>query len=205
MVRYSTSAGETQFSTRIIAPGFRSTIAGTLGNAAYGWTSQVHSSGPGTGLFHETNRLGLQFDSLDKAYWGVVNHNYVGTTFASTIAVSGQSNLGSGSILFSGVASPAQITSNQNDYAAATGTVNRISSDAARDITGMTAGVTTGHIKFLINVGAFNITLKEDNAGSSAANRFTQGADVVMTPGDIVICIYDAVVSRWRAGLTREV
>jgi hypothetical protein len=31
------------------------------------------------------------------------------------------------------------------------------------------------------------------------------GADVVMTPGDIALCVYDAVSSRWRAGLIREV
>lgn len=206
MVRYSTSVGETYFSTRVIAPGFRSSIAGSLGTeAAYGWTASVDASGPKSGLIHEGNRVGMIYNALDRAYWGVVNHNYVGATFADSISVSGQSNLGSGSVLFSGIASPAQITVNQNNYALATGTINRIFSDAARDITGMTAGVTTGHIKYIINIGAFNITLKEDNAGSTAANRFTQGADVVLTPGDMAICIYDGVVSRWRAGLIREV
>lgn len=96
--------------------------------------------------------------------------------------------------------SPAQITANQNDYSPTgitTTTVLRLSSDAARDITGITGG-SSGRILILLNVGAFNITLKDDTT-STAENRFQLNGDIVLGPDESVWLWYDSTSSRWRA------
>lgn len=108
----------------------------------------------------------------------------------------------SGELSFAGVISPAQITANQNDYnptGLATSAIVRINSDAAgRQITGL-AGGTEGRFIMVTNVGAFDIVLKDENAGSSASNRFGFGADVTIGPKKMVVLVYDFTSSRWRA------
>jgi hypothetical protein len=95
----------------------------------------------------------------------------------------------------------AQITANQNNYAP-TGIIYssrlRLSSDAARDITGLTAGETDDVIA-LQNVGSFGITLKHESASSSAANRFwlPSSADHSMPTGAGCLLCYDATLARW--------
>jgi len=102
----------------------------------------------------------------------------------------------------SGVITPAQITSNQNDYNPAglsAASTLRLNSDAARTITGL-AGGTAGRVIVLMNVGAFPITLSnEDVLSTTAADRFALGFSAVLIPGATYTLIYDAVVSRWRS------
>lgn len=97
------------------------------------------------------------------------------------------------------VASPSQITSNQNNYAGATADINRISSDAARDLTGLTAG-SSGQAILLINVGSHNITLKHQSTSSDAANRILVpwAGDCVITADAAAALLYDSTTSRWR-------
>jgi hypothetical protein len=97
------------------------------------------------------------------------------------------------------VASPSQITANQNDYAGATADINRLSSDAARDITGLSAG-TSGQTVVLVNVGSATITLKHQNTGSSAANRIIVpwAGDYILAADGAAVLVYDATTSRWR-------
>jgi hypothetical protein len=96
---------------------------------------------------------------------------------------------------------PAQITSNRNDYALeiATNDIFRISSDAARSITGITAGLFDGHAILLRNVGSFNITLNHQNTGSAAANRIISpwAGDVVISANSSMLLIYDSTLARW--------
>ena len=117
-----------------------------------------------------------------------------------SFAVSGATNLGGGSMYMFTI-SPAQITSNQDNYAGFTGLFNRVSTDASRDITGMTAGVTSGQIRWIANVGSSDLVFKND-VTSTEANRFltATGGDYTLTPGDIAVCIYDSVSARWRVG-----
>jgi hypothetical protein len=103
------------------------------------------------------------------------------------------------------IISPAQITSNQNNYAPtgwSTASHVRLNSDAARDITGVDAAATLVQKK-LINVGAFNITLKHEDAGSSAANRFLSftGLALVIQPNDSVDIFIDVTTGKVRAGV----
>ncbi len=97
------------------------------------------------------------------------------------------------------VASPSQITSNQNDYAGATADINRLSSDAARDITGFSGG-TDGKTLVLVNVGSNTITLKHQDSGSSAGNRIIVpwAADYILAADGAAVLVYDNTTSRWR-------
>ena len=100
----------------------------------------------------------------------------------------------------SGALSPVQITADQNDYSPAslgTASTLRLDSDAARNITGI-AGGAGGRFLPIHNVGSFSITLKDEDVGSTAANRFALNADVVLQPDQGVIIIYDSTTSRWR-------
>jgi len=99
-----------------------------------------------------------------------------------------------------GSTSPTQITSNQNDYnptGLSSVAVLRLSSDAARDITGLAGGASTRRI-VLANTGSFAITLKDESSSSSAANRFALSADAVIAVDESVELLYDGTSSRWR-------
>ncbi len=97
------------------------------------------------------------------------------------------------------VASPSQITSNQNDYGGATASINRLDADAARDITGLSGG-SSGLTRVLINVGSNAITLKHQSTSSTAANRIIVpwASDYILDPSYAAVLVYDATTSRWR-------
>lgn len=97
------------------------------------------------------------------------------------------------------VVSPSQITGNQNDYSPGTGDIVRLSSDAARNITGITAG-TSGEVRVLVNVGSNTITLVHQSASSTAGNRFlvSFGSDYLIAANAAAVIVYDGTTSRWR-------
>jgi len=100
------------------------------------------------------------------------------------------------------VISPAQITSNQNDYSPtdwSTATHVRLNTDASRDVTGFSATAAM-KIKTIINVGSTDLVLKNEDSNSSAANRITVpgGSDLTLEAGDAVNLYYDATSTRWR-------
>src|SRR3954469_23302561 len=85
-------------------------------------------------------------------------------------------------LILTGVISPPQITANQNDYnptGAATASVLQLSSDASRSISGL-AGGAEGRAVCIINVGSQPVTLLDESASSTAANRFTLGASLTV-------------------------
>lgn len=106
-----------------------------------------------------------------------------------------------GEVYLSSILSPSQITSNQNNYAptgfASCGAM-RLTTDAARSITGI-AGGASGRTLLVENVGSYNITFTHD-ATSTAANRFycPGNANYVLGPGWVCVMNYDATSSRWR-------
>ncbi|WP_445486914.1 hypothetical protein [Rhodopseudomonas sp. RCAM05734] len=94
---------------------------------------------------------------------------------------------------------PAQITANQNDYNPTDLSIAEtvlLNSDAARNITGLAGGSFGRNIK-LINRGSFEITLKNSDAGSTAANRFLFDADLVLQPRGSVELQWSSTDSRW--------
>ncbi len=99
-----------------------------------------------------------------------------------------------------------QITSNQNNYTATDGSNTcstkqslRISSDASRNVTGLSCGQAEGDIRIIHNVGAQNIVLTNQDTNSTAANRFLFGGDVTLLADYSITVKYDATTSRWRA------
>ena len=106
----------------------------------------------------------------------------------------------------SGDISPTSISSNQNDYnptSLSTSTVLRLTSDASRNITGL-AGGADGRVILILNVGSNNIVLKNQDAGSTAANRFLfpGSTGVTIQAEDAVTLWYDSTTSRWRGFTT---
>lgn len=104
--------------------------------------------------------------------------------------------------IVSGVISPAQIAANQNDYSPtglATASVLRLTTDGTpRDLTGLALGQ-AGKLLIVHYVSGAGLTLKDENTGSIAANRFALVADIVLSPDDVVPLQYDAVSQRYRA------
>lgn len=98
-------------------------------------------------------------------------------------------------------ATPATISANTNDYALAIGSADifRISSSAAINITGITAGLIDGHSILLRNVGGLTITLKHQDAGSVAANRIIVpwSGDAVLSANGSILLLYDSTLARW--------
>jgi len=106
-----------------------------------------------------------------------------------------------GATRVSGDISPSTITSDQNNYnpsGLSGASVLRLSSDAARALTGLQGGG-DGRLIAIQNAGSSSITLKSEDAASSAANRFSLAANVVLSAKQCALLQYDAVASRWRA------
>lgn len=95
---------------------------------------------------------------------------------------------------------PAQITTDQNDYNPGTGWFYRLSTDASRALTGLGVGQVDGQAAEVWNVGANNLVLAHQSASSAAANRFicTGAADITLAADEVALLRYDAAASRWR-------
>lgn len=99
---------------------------------------------------------------------------------------------------------PTTLSASVNDYAPtshSTAAVVRLSSSSsAFSISGWAAGATV-KFKQLINVSATqSITLKHEDAGSTAANRFAcpNALDFALAAGERVTIYYDTTSLRWR-------
>jgi hypothetical protein len=104
-------------------------------------------------------------------------------------------------ITWSGDISPTQLVANTNDWAPtgfSTASTVRLSTDASRNVTGL-AGGADGRIIVIHNVGSFNAVLTNEDAGSTAANRFLFGGDLTLATNTSITLRYDATSSRWRA------
>lgn len=124
----------------------------------------------------------------------------VATASVTPSGLSVVSGVTMGRLLTTTPATPAQITSNQNNYAPTAASILRLSTDASRDITGLSVSQASGARTEIWNVGAQNIVLKHEDTNSTAANRFTNstGADITLAAGEEAILKYDGVTTRWR-------
>lgn len=128
-------------------------------------------------------------------------HTWSGAqTFAAPI-LTGLVDL-QGAVKRTGIVTPSQITSNQNDYnpssAICASDTLILSSDASRDITGLAGGV-SGCEVLLVNGGSNPIVLKDGGAGSTATNRFSTGADITLASNQAARFVYQAgSTNKWR-------
>lgn len=155
------------------------------GSAAGPTVTFVGAGSGNDGLFGSVSGgvLGVSIASVEKARFD-----------ANGVALAGNVRLA--------LTSPAQITSNQNDYSPtglASARILRLTSDAARDVTGL-AAQPSGTVMSIINVGGFAITLKHESGSSAGANRFnfTGGADVALAVHQSIDVFYDGPGSRWK-------
>jgi hypothetical protein len=105
----------------------------------------------------------------------------------------------SGAEYQTGIQSPAQFVANTDNFALTSTTrILRCSTDASRNLTGITGGE-SGRRLTLSNVGAQNLVLVHD-ATSTAANRFLcpGSANLTINANDSADLWYDATSSRWR-------
>lgn len=125
-----------------------------------------------------------------------------GTTWADAIIIdrsTGSTKVNTGFFL-TGDLSPSQVTADQNDYnptGLSTASVLRLSSDASRNITGLSGGG-DGRVIAIVNVGANPVTLRDENSSSAAANRFALGADFLLNAKQGAVLWYDSTDSRWK-------
>lgn len=163
--------------------------------------SSVGGSGKSWSILSQTDgSLKIQ-DDADGTPAIIFVGEQIGLTAAGgTVASGGLIN--QGFTFNSGVLTPAQITSNQNDYSPAgigSATIVRLSSDASRQITGIASGG-SGQRQLLVNAGAQDIVLVHESASSTAANRFAcPGAvNFTLNTRDSAWTWYDNVDARWR-------
>jgi len=122
-----------------------------------------------------------------------------GVTGATGVGVTGATGATGPAASDNSLATLSTFTENQNNLSLGTEGIVRVSSTAARNITGF-AATTSGDARLLLNVGTFDITLKHADSGSVEANRIIapNAVDYVIVPGDSVAVFYDASDARWR-------
>jgi hypothetical protein len=183
----------------------RDNISPTLpstGNAAFGGNVTIAGTLGVTGATTLSSTLGVTGAATFASSVAVTG----AATLSSTLALTGNATLAAGlawaaETTLTGSISPAQITANQNNYnptGLATATILNLTSDAARDITGIVAQ-SNGRLLVLMNSGGYTITLKENSGSSSAANRFylPGAADYGITLRNSLRLLY--VTDHWQA------
>lgn len=116
----------------------------------------------------------------------------------SGITVSGVDVLVSGDNITRGNHASLGSGSYNNWIPTVTAEVVRVTTTGDLDITGLISTYARGQLT-MTNFGSYEITLKQDNASSDAANRFynvPQG-DLILQPGDTATFTYDSSYSRW--------
>jgi len=184
---YLSGFGAIRATGPIYATQFRATADGTLSEYAFTWDVD-----PNTGL----RRIGADNFNAGVAGNSVINVQQFQASFGE--GIQNQGGFAATSFL-----TPAAITGTVNDYTptAWNGARGWIRQDCSAAVTLTGLGATgTGHVAGLWNISAFTITLKNENTGSIAANRFlTSGAgDYVLAAGEGVLLIYDGTSARWR-------
>jgi len=90
------------------------------------------------------------------------------------------------------------LTGNTNDLAIGRSSVIvRLSADGAYNLTGMANGAQNRWV-ILWNSSANTITLKNEDAASTAANRYALKADIALAQYAGATFVYDSDASRWR-------
>lgn len=127
--------------------------------------------------------------------WSVWAYTRVNGTSLSTTSIF------NGAVNFASPITPTALATTTNDWSP-TGLLNanviRVSSTGLVYLTGIVAPTSDGKILSLYNVGTASILLVTENAGSSAANRFTLRSTYTLRGGGSVALIYDATAARWK-------
>lgn len=108
----------------------------------------------------------------------------------------------SSAVTFSGIITASSLSGTLSNWAPsgiATASTVRASPSSTTIITGITAG-SDGALLFLENIStSVSITLSDETT-STAANRFSFGADFALLPQQTVLLRYDGTLARWVLG-----
>lgn len=141
-----------------------------------------------------------QIAAADLATW-LSNTAFPSAVITWTGAQTVNAKLSAGQDFYlAGFITPTGLVADTNDWAPtnfATSSRLRVSASSAISLTGIAAG-TEGRVIVLDNVGSSVITLRSENASSTAANRFTLAKDCPIRTGEQATLIYDGTSSRWR-------
>ncbi len=99
------------------------------------------------------------------------------------------------------VISPAQITSDQDNYAPtgwAKCQVLRIDGDNGQRAITSLAATFAGDIKTISNIGSYPVYFPSEHPDGTAANRIAGSKDNILPPGKSAQIFYDGTSSRWR-------
>ncbi|HYG78676.1 MAG TPA: hypothetical protein VEK08_26990 [Planctomycetota bacterium] len=121
--------------------------------------------------------------------------------FGSSFLQAGIAGTITSTMSLEGVITPTTLAANTNDWnptSLATSNTIRVAASSAVDLTGITAHASAWQTIILHNVGTFTITLKDESASSSAANRFALDSDDPVPADTSRVLQYDRTSSRWR-------
>lgn len=161
-------------------------------DGADGWYADYDGGNRGIGFSTNSGRL-----AWHSATSAAVN-THIRRAADGVVSVGGNANTDPGT-LSSPAKAPSQITADQNNYTGCNTSFNCvITADAARAITGMTAGQ-DGERKTVCNSSANTVTLNHEDANSTAANRFSfEGAANLTIPQFACrALVYLATPARW--------
>ncbi len=163
-------------------------LKSTVPGAGLTMTSGVVNVIGGAGITANANDIAV---SLGDAFTWTGNH-----IFQEAITATDE-------IFFTGVITPTELGSGSStdNYAPAgfaTANILRLSAAGTASLTGL-AGGADGRVILLLNIGSFTINLLDENASSTAANRFrTTGSGQSLNENACMMIIYDGTSSRWR-------
>lgn len=146
----------------------------------------------------DTTRLSIEAISGGVRIWDVSDTLDI---YGASLQLRGTNVSVAGRITDNSVTTPAQWTAQVDNFALTAGSgIYRVSTDASRDLTGLSGGAAGNRIR-LFNIGSFAVVLKHESASSTAANRFALpgAADLTLNAGHCVVLWYDGTSSRWRA------
>lgn len=161
-------------------------------------------AGAGLRQFYiRTNAGQLEFASANDAGSGVENAIIIAKNTSSeitSISLLGDAVGIAGATFLSGSTTPAALGAGDNDDVnLGVGTVvrARIAGNAAgSNLTGVTGGA-DGKLLILTNISANEIMIINEDAGSTAANRFAINGDMALPQNCSAIFIYDDNIDRW--------
>lgn len=130
------------------------------------------------------------------AYKGIINDVvYVGISGARIYSTAGS---------FAFLSVSATLSANTNNLDVGEYGLIRIQSTGNFDWTGLIprggAAANAGRVIYILNRGANTITMKHEDAASTAENRFYthNGNNLSLQADHVVLGMYDGVLSRWR-------